>query len=103
MMDISTLSTAELKQMLTQIPQEIVRREKSEKAALLKELEAKAVAAGYSLEDLVGQGGKKERSAVAIKYRHPQQAELTWTGRGRQPRWVVEFLGQGGALEQLQA
>ncbi|MDX9944227.1 MAG: H-NS family nucleoid-associated regulatory protein [Azonexus sp.] len=26
---------------------------------------------------------------------------LVWTGRGRQPKWVAEFLSAGGTIEQL--
>jgi DNA-binding protein H-NS len=38
---------------------------------------------------------------VKIKYRHPKDASLEWTGRGRQPRWVVEWLAGGGKIEGL--
>lgn len=102
-MDISSLSITELKALLTHIPKEIDRREKEEKVKILKELEALAFERGFSLGDLVGgsETTKKERAPVPVKYRHPSNAELLWTGRGRQPKWVVEFLQNGGALEQL--
>lgn len=102
-MDLSKLSLAELKTILTQIPKEIERRQKEEKANLVKELEAKAAALGFSLAELVTQNGKKAKAPIAIKYRHPKNADLVWSGRGRQPHWVVEFVGNGGSLEQLQA
>jgi DNA-binding protein H-NS len=101
-MDLKALSIPELKDLLNQIPKEIQRRQKDEKVALLKELEAQAAARGFSLDELVGGEGKKTRKGtVAVKYRHPQNAELTWTGRGRKPGWVAEFLNGGGKLEQL--
>ena len=102
-MDLSKLSLAELKTILAQIPKEIERRQKEEKANLVKELEAKAAALGFSLADLVSQNSKKAKTPVAIKYRHPKNADFAWSGRGRQPRWVVEFVSNGGSLEQLQA
>jgi DNA-binding protein H-NS len=103
-MDISALSTAELSKLLADIPKEIARREKGEKARVRKELEAFAAAQGYSLEELVGDGGEKAKRAgkpVAAKYRHPENGALTWSGRGRQPKWVAEFLTMGGKIESL--
>lgn len=102
-MDISTLSTPELKELLQAIPSEIKRREKTEKTRIRKELEALAAKSGYSLDELFGESSEKVarlKAPVAIKYRHPQDSSLTWTGRGRQPKWVVEYLATG-TLEQL--
>jgi DNA-binding protein H-NS len=103
-MDLSALSVAELNKLLADIPKEISRREKGEKARVRKELEALAAAQGYSLEELYGDGGEKTKRAgkpVAAKYRHPENGALTWSGRGRQPKWVVEFLASGGKIETL--
>lgn len=53
----------------------------------------------------------KEESAIAEKsashgaiarYRHPDEPSLTWTGRGRKPVWVAEWLAGGGTLEDLE-
>ena len=41
------------------------------------------------------------RGPVPPKYRNPNNPQDTWTGRGRQPRWVSELLEQGYTLEQL--
>jgi DNA-binding protein H-NS len=101
-MELSNLSLAELKNLLQALPDEIKRREKDEKAKARKDLEAFAAERGFSLDELLGNAKeKKERSPVAAKYRHPQNADLQWTGRGRQPKWIVEFITAGGALEQL--
>lgn len=103
-MDLSELSVAELNQLLADIPKEIARREKGEKARIRKELAALAAANGYSLEELLVDTGEKSKRAgkpVAAKYRHPDEPTLTWSGRGRQPKWVAEFLASGGKIETL--
>lgn len=41
---------------------------------------------------------KVTRAKVAPKYRNPENAAQTWTGRGKQPLWV-QALQQAGALE----
>lgn len=35
------------------------------------------------------------------KYRNSVDPKLTWSGKGRKPEWVVTYLGNGGALEDL--
>ncbi|MBT9521302.1 MAG: H-NS histone family protein [Dechloromonas sp.] len=103
-MDISQLSIAQLKELLDQIPAEIKRREKQEKTRIRQELEALAAKSGYTLDELLGEASEKVRKAskpVAVKYRHPKDLSLGWSGRGRQPKWVVEFLSADGALDQL--
>nr|WP_329956109.1 H-NS histone family protein [Collimonas silvisoli] len=41
------------------------------------------------------------KAKVAVRYRHPSDASLQWTGRGRQPKWVQEWVSAGKALEEL--
>jgi DNA-binding protein H-NS len=42
----------------------------------------------------------KKRTPVPPKYRKPK-TDLTWTGRGRKPSWVVEHLAAGKSLDDL--
>jgi ParB/RepB/Spo0J family partition protein len=38
----------------------------------------------------------------AVRYRNPQDPGQAWTGRGRQPKWVSDWIGAGKSLETLQ-
>ena len=109
-MDISKLSVVKLKQLQNRIPKELKKRQSQEKQKLRKQLAALAAARGFALEDFAGRDSSgslkaekkaKKRKPVAIKYRHPNNSKLTWTGRGRKPLWVVEWLGQGKKIEAL--
>lgn len=108
-MDISGLSIQELEELQARIPAEIAKRKAGEKEQLLSELASLASKHGYSLDELVGgkraapaeAKGKRTRKAAAVKYRHPNNGELTWSGRGLKPRWVNEWLGQGNSLDAL--
>ena len=107
-MDISKLTTEDLQALLKRIPKEINKRKQREKSKLLDEIAQIASKRGYSLRDLVDKAprsvkGKKARTRrpVAVKYRHPEQANLTWTGRGRKPHWVTKWLNDGKTMATL--
>ncbi|MBS1188941.1 MAG: hypothetical protein H6R10_733 [Rhodocyclaceae bacterium] len=38
----------------------------------------------------------KKSTVREVPYAHPENLDLTWSGRGKQPRWVVEFLARDG-------
>jgi DNA-binding protein H-NS len=107
-MDISKLTTKELQALLKRVPKEINERKQQEKSKLLSDIAQIASKGGYSLRDLIGKAprsvkGKKarRRKPVAVKYRHPEQANLTWTGRGRKPHWVTKWLDEGKTMATL--
>lgn len=103
-MDLSLLSLLELRDLQQQIPAELKRREAAEKANVLNEMRAFAKARGFSIEDLLAKETKVKVSTgtkVKVKYRHPQNAELEWTGRGRKPKWVEAWLAAGSSLDAL--
>lgn len=102
-MDLSNLSVSQLRDLQQQIPAEIKRREAQEKVNVLNELRAIAKARGYAIEELLTKEAKVKvpGNKVKVKYRHPENAELEWTGRGRKPKWVEEWVAGGKSMESL--
>nr|WP_238941406.1 H-NS histone family protein [Jannaschia sp. Os4] len=73
---------------------------------LKAEIEAKLAEEGFSLADLgLGKGSQKSsakpRGKGEAKYRHPENADITWTGRGRQPAWIKDHEANGGSREDF--
>ncbi|GAB5445480.1 H-NS histone family protein [Gymnodinialimonas sp.] len=98
--NLDKLSVEELQQLQKETAKAIASFEDRKRADAMAELEAVAQKHGYKLADLVG--GKKAAKPVSPpKYRHPENAALTWTGRGRQPNWIKEGLAAGKALEDF--
>jgi DNA-binding protein H-NS len=44
----------------------------------------------------------KPSSSAPPKYRHPEDATKTWTGRGKRPGWLTALLAQCNTLEELE-
>lgn len=107
-MDISKLTTKELQALLKRVQKELNKRSRQEKSKLLDDITQIVSKHGYSLRDLIGKSPRpakvnkvRARKPVAVKYRHPEQVDLTWTGRGRKPHWVTKWLGEGKTMEAL--
>lgn len=43
----------------------------------------------------------EQREPAEPKYRHPENETLTWSGRGRKPRFIVEHEEAGGNIEDF--
>ena len=102
--NLSTLSVAELKSLRDEISVEMELRQKEERQKLLQEFRDKAKGLGISLEELMAVQKKSKSRAggkVAAKYVHPADSALTWTGRGKRPRWVNDWLSDGKSLDEL--
>lgn len=114
-MELSKLTLSELKKLKARVEAEISRRTDNTRRDLLKKIQKMTAEAGLSINDVITnaapaatkQRGKKKTagapkgSKVAPKYRHPQDNTLLWTGRGRQPQWVVQLIAGGKKLEDL--
>lgn len=97
--DLDSLSLNELKTLQKQVARAIDNYKERQRQNALAELEAKAQEMGFTLNDLLG--GKKSKKAGIPKYRHPDDATVTWTGKGRRPDWVKDALAKGKSLDDL--
>jgi len=99
--DLEALSLKELRQLQKDLSKAIATYEERQKAEARSKLEAVAKDMGYSLAELVAAEAKTTRAPVAPKYRNPENAEITWSGRGRKPQWFVDALAAGKMPEDL--
>ena len=106
-MDLSKLSSEELRQLQKDIDKELTARRRDEQKQAKQELKQVAERYGFSVEELVGNagGGRKTRTSAkaGVTFRHPDDPSKTWTGRGRKPNWVKEWEATGRSLEDLRA
>jgi DNA-binding protein H-NS len=100
-MNLSNLSLSDLRALQSQVSQQLEVTAQRDIAKAREEIQAIARGVGVSLEELVNSAVDKTSRTVAVKYRNPADAEQQWTGRGRQPNWVKEWLEAGKALDAL--
>ena len=99
--DIEALSLKELKSLQKDLAKAISTFEDRHKSDARSKLELIAKEMGYSLAELIGNDVKPTRAPAAAKYRHPENAALTWSGRGRKPLWFVAALEAGKSPEDM--
>lgn len=99
--DLEVLSLTELKRLQKDIAKAISTFEDRQKAEARVEVEALAKEMGFSLTELVGTNAKTTRAPAPAKFRHPENPALTWSGRGRKPRWFVDALAAGKTEDDL--
>ena len=99
--NLDEMSLVELKAIQSAVSRTIATFEVRRKAEALAALEEIARAQGYSFADLVGGRLPRKRAAVAPKYAHPENKSITWSGRGRRPKWVEAAIQAGLSLADL--
>ncbi len=116
--DLSTLSPKELDALISKArKRKTVLKKRKPISTVRARLKAAAAAEGYTIEEIFGVaagGGERVAKApraargtggtgakVPPKYRNPANPEQTWTGRGRQPRWMAEEVAKGSKPEDF--
>lgn len=117
--DINTLSAKELESLITQAKKRKTTLNKRKPVSVVrKKLVQQAKNEGYTIAELFGTGGaavreprapgksaakktRKPLGKVAPKYRNPANPTETWSGRGKQPRWLAAYTGNGRSAEEF--
>lgn len=97
--DLNSLSVSELEALKSGIAGAIESKRNSELLELRSKVDELVDNSPFTLEEILE--AKATRKPVLPKYMMTDDPELTWTGRGRKPRWIVAYLEGGGDLEDL--
>lgn len=105
MPDISQLSVEELKRLQEEAEALIASKKDEAVEDAYQQIIAIAEKVGLSIEQILEYGASKRkktvRKAVEPRYRSKANPSDTWTGRGKQPRWLVAELDKGAKLEDF--
>jgi len=110
---LNKMTITELRRLRGKVDAELKRRDDSARKEVLKQVKKIAAEHGVALADVLAES--KPRAAakapakastskgkrVPVKFRNPADASQGWTGRGRKPRWVEEWIASGKSIEEL--
>ena len=102
--NLDKMSLKDLLDLEARLTNAIMKAKDREKNDLKSKIDQIAQSAGMSVAELynIGRGrGAAKGAKVAIKYINPDNKSETWTGRGRQPRWLAAKLSKGGKLNDF--
>ncbi|PWG17634.1 H-NS histone family protein [Salibaculum griseiflavum] len=107
--DLKTMTRKELEKLRRDVDKQIERLKKQDLKKAREAAEKAAASLGFSLDEVIGDGGKKPRasrgkakSAGAPKYANPENPSQTWTGKGRQPQWYKDAIAAGKSPESME-
>jgi DNA-binding protein H-NS len=99
--NVDKMSLKELRDLESKVAAAILRVQEQDRAELKTKIDELAKRHGVSVPELYGMGkgrGAGRGGKVAVKYMNPDNRSETWTGRGRQPRWLAAELKKGAKL-----
>ncbi|MEL4891301.1 H-NS histone family protein [Xanthomonas protegens] len=115
--DLSGLSAKQLGALIkTAKKQQSIVAKRTPIAKVRTQLTRLAKSHGYSMEEVFGGGAAAPRGRkagkpgpkpgrklgkVPPKYRNPANAAETWTGRGKQPRWLADLVAKGKKVDDF--
>lgn len=100
-MNVSTMTMLELRDLQEKVQQEISQRERQDLSKAREQIMAIAQQAGIPLKQLILDGLHPRTGKVAVRFRNPDNAAEQWTGRGRQPLWVKNWVESGKSIDLL--
>lgn len=103
--DLDTMDRKGLERLRKDVDRALDKLADRERKAALAAAEKAAAEHGYKLSELTSNGDGKSRKGASKgvpKYRNPDDANQTWTGKGRRPRWIVEAEAAGRPLSDFE-
>lgn len=99
--DLNSMSLDDLKTLQKNVNKAVDGYHDKQRKAALAAADTAAREMGFTLAELTGGPVKKTKAVSLPKYRHPENPEQTWTGRGRQPDWLKDALENGQSKEEF--
>ncbi len=99
--NLEKLSDDELDKLEKMIEKQHAIRHKERMRRARDEMRDIAKRYGVDVKDLVPGAAQKKKAVSEATYRHPEDESVTWSGRGRRPKWINDWLDKGRDLNDL--
>lgn len=103
MNEYQNLSESELQSVIENAEKALKNKQLNKKKEVITKIRELAASINVAVE-IYDNENKASRKGVKvpIKYRHPDDPEKTWTGRGVTPKWLQVLLEQGHARSEFE-
>lgn len=96
MTDYQKLSESELQTVIENAEKALKQKQSNKKKEVIAKIKELAASIDISVEIIESEKKSTRKGVkVPIKYRHPQNSEQVWTGRGVTPKWMRDLLAAG--------
>ncbi len=101
--DIEALTYKELQELEVRVQHAKASREKQARIEAFEAIKLKAEEFGFDISEFTAEGpAAPAKRTILPKYIDPENPDNTWTGRGRKPSWVNEFIENGGNMKEIE-
>ena len=105
-LDLSAYTGEQLESLLADAQKRLAQLRQEKRKQAFQQLEAAAKQLGLRKEDLAARYGSRRprpgHNGALAQYRDPINPAQTWTGKGRKPQWVQDYLAAGKSLQDLE-
>jgi len=102
--NLDSLSPTELQALIKSAEAQMDSARKNHVKEVRAKIDGILAGAGLSIGEVYptrgGKSAKGPKAAVAPKYRNPDNASQTWSGRGKRPLWFVDALKKKGVTAE---
>lgn len=102
--NLDSLSPVELQALIKSVEAQMDSARRNHVKEVRTKIDGILAGAGLTIGEVYptrgGKSAKGPKAAVAPKYRNPDNASQTWSGRGKRPLWFVEALMKKGATAE---
>lgn len=103
--DLLAMTRSDLVKLKSDVEKAIATLADRERRAAFEAAERAAAEHGFTLSELTTMAGSKSargKPKSPAKYRNPGNADETWSGRGRKPRWILAAESAGRSISDFQ-
>lgn len=105
--DLTNLNAVELRALLEEVKLQLEKAEEEERRLAYEAILEAAKKVGLAPRDILKRYGQDlpaaptQKAASGTLYRNPANAAETWSGRGRKPRWLTEWIEAGNSMADI--
>lgn len=102
--NLDSLSPAELQALIKSAEAQMDSARRNHVKEVRAKIDTILAGAGLSIGEVYpnrgGKSGRQPKAVVAPKYRNPEDASQTWSGRGKRPLWFTAALKKKGVTAE---